>query len=122
MAVTRTNVNSLVTHTCQELQTLKSKIGEDVSNVNDEDIKAILSSLQHDTNLLAKEAHQQREISHLDPKLKKDLKTLIFQIQHSPAFSQVIGAHQSQLLGVFRKIETSIAKFESKVEKIDPMM
>lgn len=120
MAVTRTSVNSLVTHTCQELQTLKSKIGEDVSNVNDEDIKKLLDSLQHDCNLFAKEAHQ-RDIAPLDAKLRTELKQLLRTIRNLPAFSQVIGAHQEQLFHLFKKIETSIAKFESKVEKIDPM-
>lgn len=122
MKITRQDVPSLVAHTCEQLQTLKSKIGDDVTNVNDEDVKKILDTLQHDTNLLAKEAHQTREIMPLDGKLKKELRQLIFAIQHSPAFSQVVGAHQAQLLGVFRKIESSIARFESKVEKIDPMM
>ena len=115
MKVAKADISSIVTSLCQQLQNLKSKIRDNVSDVNEEELKAMLLKLHHDANQLTREINQSKELAPLEAKLKKDLKELIFSIQHVPAFSQALGSCQSEILATFRRIDTSLQKFEQKV-------
>ncbi len=119
MKVERADITPLVNVACKNLENLKSKIGEDVSNVNEDELKEIITLLHQESNQLTREINQSREIAPLDGTLKTKLTSLIDSIRHMSTFTQALGPQQALLLGVFKRIENCIHKFESKVTKVD---
>lgn len=119
MKVQRVDLSSTMQTTCMQLETIKKQIGEDVSKLNEAELTSAISILHQGSNQLAREINQSVSIAPWDDKLKTNLFNLIQAIQHSAAFSQALGPHQVELMGVFRRIETSIHKAEQKVTKVD---
>ncbi len=118
MKVARADISSLVSQTSNNLKSLKEKIGENVSNVNEEELKKIIVTLQHESNQLTREINQSQKIVPLAPNVKTDLLSLIYSIKHMSTFTQALGHQQALLLGVFGRIENCIKNFESKVEAV----
>lgn len=119
MKIVHANIGPLVSQTCQNLEVLKAKIGENVSNVNEEELSRLIQELHRESNQLTREVNQSRDIAPLEPGLKKNLTSLMDSIRHMSTFTQALGAQQALLLGVFKRIENCILKFESKVTKVD---
>jgi hypothetical protein len=119
MKVSRVDISHSIESACQQLKLLQKKIGEEVGYLSDEELKSLISVLQKASNHLATEIGQSIHVVAFDSKLKTTLFDLIHAIQRSPAFSQALGAHQKEVLGMFRRIETSIQKAEQKVQKVD---
>lgn len=119
MKVVHANISPLVTQTCRNLEVLKAKIGENVSNVNEDDLGKIIQELHRESNQLKREINECRDIAPIEAALKKNLISLIDSIRHMSTFTQALGPQQALLLGVFRSIENCIKKFESKVTKVD---
>lgn len=119
MKVIHANISPLVTQTCQNLEVLKAKIGENVSNVNEEELSKIIQELHRESNQLKREINQCRDIAPVEASLKNNLISLIDSIRHMSTFTQALGAQQALLLGVFKSLENCIDKFESKVTKVD---
>ncbi|MBS0655886.1 MAG: hypothetical protein JSR46_08925 [Verrucomicrobia bacterium] len=119
MKVTRTDISATVQTACADLTKLSEQISEkNVSNLDEGTLITLIAVLQRGSNQLAREIGQSIEVV-LDPKLKTNLVNLIQAIQHSPAFSQALGPHQVELMGVFTRFENSIRKAEQKVTKVD---
>lgn len=119
MKISRIDISPTVQSTCMQLENIKKQIGDEVSNLNENELISAITILQQGSNQLAREINQSVEIAPLDGKLKTSLFNLIQAIQHSPIFSQALGPHQVELMGVFRRIETCIRKAEQKVTKVD---
>lgn len=116
MKIAHADITLIISSLSQKLQALKSKIGEELSNVNEEELKKLLEQLHHDANQLAREVNQSQDIKAFDPKLKVNLISQIYSIQHSPAYSQALGGHESEASTIFRKIEAALSKSEKKVK------
>ena len=108
MAINRIDMTPIVTH----LQTLK----ESISKVNDEEIKSVIDMLHKNSNKLTNKMKKGEE---LDPTHIKTVKQLMYEIQHTATFAQAVGHQQKHLLDIFRRIETLIQPFESKVNPVD---
>jgi division protein CdvB (Snf7/Vps24/ESCRT-III family) len=119
MKVSRVDISPTMQSTCMQLETIKNQIGDEVSHLNETELVSAITILHQGSNQLAREINQSVEIAPVDATLKKKLFNLIQTIQHSAAFSQALGPHQVELMGVFRRIETSIEKAEQKVTKVD---
>lgn len=119
MKVTRVDIAPSMEATYKQLELLHKKIGEEVSYINEEELKPLILVLQKASNHLAREIGQSIQIAPFDQTLKIQLLDYIHLIQKSPAFSQALGSHQIEIAGVFRRIETSIHKAEQKVQKVD---
>lgn len=115
----RTDISATVQSACTQLETLKKQISENVSNINENDLISLIAILQSGAHHLATEIRQSSEIAPLDPKLKTNLVSLIQAIQKSAAFSQALGPHQVELMGVFKRFVNSLSKAEQKVTKVD---
>lgn len=119
MKVTRVDISNTLQMTCTQLETIQNQIGDNVSNLNEAELVSAITILHQGSNQLAREINQSVEILPVDGSLKKNLFKLMQAIQHSAAFSQALGPHQVELMGVFKRIETSIQKAEQKVNKVD---
>ncbi len=119
MRVACANISSVVQNTCNQLQLLKSKIEDDIGNVNEEEIVSVISLLQKGSNQLAREINQSTQIAPLDAKLKTSLFKLIQALEHSSTLLQALGHHQVELMNAIKKIEVSMRKAEQKVSKVD---
>lgn len=115
----RTDISATVQSACTQLETLKKQISENVSSINENDLISLISILQSGAHHLATEIRQSSEIAPLDPKIKTNLVNLMHAIQKSAAFSQALGPHQVELMGVFTRFENSLRKAEQKVAKVD---
>ena len=112
MTITRVDITPIVT----DLQSLKSKIDETISNVNEEDLKKIIDHLHSDSNRLVT---KMKKGASLDALHIKTVKELMDTITHTATFAQAVGGQQKHLLSIFHRIETCIKDFESKVAKVD---
>jgi hypothetical protein len=119
MKVSRVDIAPSMQAACKQLERLHKKIGEELSYVSEEELTSLISILQKESNHLAREIGQSVQIVPFDSKLKTTLLDLIHSIQKSPAFSQALGSHQIEIMGMFRRFETSIQKAEQKVQKVD---
>lgn len=117
MKIAHVDLTSVLTSLSQKLNTLKLKLGEELSNINEEELKKLLDALHHDANQLAREVNQCQDIIGFDPKLKVNLLSLIYSVQHSPAYSQALGAHESDVSTIFHKIEAALSKSEKKLKR-----
>jgi len=106
-----------------QLTSLHTNISDDVGLVNPEDVKEWVRALEKIVNALGQKVHKSTTVV-LDKTKSKSLLELIQEIQHTPAFSQALGSHQTRLMGLFHRIEDNLKQAESKVEpvkNIDPM-
>jgi hypothetical protein len=116
--VSRVDLHPIIHATSQTLCTLKAKITEEVSLV-DEEIEELVQDLKTTVNKLSREVQKSNTISNIDAGNMESLHKLVYDIQHTAAFSQVAGTHQVQLMGVFNRIENTVKKTHSKVERVD---
>lgn len=111
------DISSVVRTTCRELHSLKVTIGDDLSVVNNEAVGNIVGELHKTLNTLVRELNQSSKPLELG--LKKDLFSLMQEIQKTPAFSQALGPHQVELMNLFKRIHAAVSKAESKVTRVD---
>ena len=114
--VSRANISPVMQTICNELESLKTKIDDDVSNVNDQEVARVLASLHKLINQLTREIKQS---SSIEPFEGKSLLTLIHSIQHTPAYSQALGPQQAELMGLFKRIQSNIPEAQSKVQPVE---
>ena len=117
--ISRADLAPIMEQTSQTLHTLKTKIAEEVSLVNPEEVDNLVRHLQKTINSLSREVNTSVTITPIDPHKQKSLFKLIQEIQHTPAFSQALGPHQAVLMGLFHRIENNLRKAQSKVERVD---
>jgi hypothetical protein len=108
------HIHPLVTTLCDHLRQLQTTINQNESIVNED-----VSSLDTEANKLYKDILK-RQLP-LDNDEKKELKTLMYSIQHSKSFTIAVGEQQAALLNVFQRLENCIEKkFQNKVTPVEP--
>ena len=117
--VLQADIAPVIQTICGELTSLKEKIGDDVCNVNNEEVARLVGELHKTINQFSREVNQSVSIAPLADGIKTSLFKLISGIQHTPAFSQAIGAQQDEILKLFKRIELGMTKAESRVQKVD---
>lgn len=116
------DISSLIQKTCQNLSELNSHISEGAHTIEREDIESILKDLNKQSNELSRSLSQSTKINKqfkIEKKLEDELHKLIKALLHSGAFSQALGPLHDELKKLLSKIEHCVAKWQSKVEKVD---
>ena len=119
------NLTDVINNAYNHLRALESQIEEGVQTFNNENLISIIKMLKTDSNLIAQKMHEKQKIAEsvkpIDAKLIKDVMTLLFQIQHHGDFDQALGALQSQLRQILKRIEANISNWIQKVERTQEM-
>lgn len=113
MRVQRADISHSMKETYEQLKTLKAQMDE-VRYVNEEALSPIISSLLKSAHQLVREINQSKEVL---PFESRDFVKLIDAIRHSKVFTQAVGAHQKELIHVFKNLNMAIEKAEKKALK-----
>jgi len=119
------NLTEVVQKTYDHLKALEVQIEEGVQTFDSENLSSIIQKLKTDSNQIADKMHEKHKmvenITPIDAKLKNDVLTLIFQIQHHGDFSQALGSLQNLLKPILKRIQANISNWIPKVEKSTEM-
>ncbi|MCE5294264.1 MAG: hypothetical protein LLF94_06580 [Chlamydiales bacterium] len=116
--VQRSDISSIIADTCKHLEELKT-VGVEMNPASEDRLKAILVTLRKEANALKHKINESREIAPIEPKLRNDLDSLIYWIQHNPEFNEALGNLGVGLTKYFNDISYCFKNFESKVTKTE---
>ncbi len=90
----------------------------------DAEIEAVMHILKTEHSQLNRYVIQSKSIQPAaqETALKNSLMDLIYTIAHSPSCNQALGSQQMAFSDILKKFEQVMRKWESKVEKVDPML
>ncbi len=100
----------------KHLQELTTKIGDEVSSVNEKELVDLIQTIRQEANKLRNEIEGQKK--GLDPEVRSLLKAEISNLKENELLTQALGHHQSLLFGALNKFELALGKFQSKVTPI----
>ncbi len=113
------DISKIVSDIHSQLESLQNKIGDQVSNVNDQEIGQVVAMLKTRVHRFLSRIHKGSTIALVGEDLKKSLLTLIDSIEKTATFSQAVGAYQPQLMSLFKTIRTNFPEAERKVTKVE---
>jgi hypothetical protein len=119
MAIERVQIGPVMEGIRNQLKSLESKIGDNVSKVNEDELTHLITKLSHDVNQMTTVVKQHRIIGPIEEDLSDSLIKLIHVLQHTPAYSQVLGTLQTQLNLIFKRIENIIPEATNEVKRVE---
>lgn len=121
MKTSKVDLTNLIQTTYKELNSFHGKL--QIGIMSDKEVKSFVDFLHKESTILNREMTHTEELKDkmiaLDPQLKSDFLDLVHSILNSPTYTQVLGQYQKELSNLLNRMQHNIAKWHSKVEKVE---
>ena len=116
MKVAQADISRVMQEICQQFESLKEKLEDDIGNVNSEALTELITKLHKSINRMSREINQSSSVAPFASELTKTLERLVTEIQRIPAYSQALGPEQIELVNLFKRLHTNITHAHEKVQ------